>query len=362
MLSRRSVDGGRTWGPIQVVHSESTPSNHVTIGNPSPVVLSTHPGCIVLFFCRNNMKVGSMVSHDDGKTWGLPNYFLDVQSAAFRSLLSIPANKNVSHIASGPPTSLQLDSGRVLIPTAFCLDGRYAICSAHAPGDWFAATLYSDDIDDIVNGNDATWHVSNKNEQGNECQVSQTQNGSLLLNQRTGQGHRQLSWSSDGGATWSKPEPYALGGPEAGNCCCSTVLVPSNAGHKHKQNIKSTSLLQENHLLSENEQQQNKELASPHKEGTLVFSGPDAKSRTHMTLYTSSDSGANWSKLIQVFVCICAFVHCHFITGCHFSDFIIMLHIFCALSFLLPLCYSKQLVTILFLCCMCFVYCRFLLP
>ena len=28
--------------------------------------------------------------------------------------------------------------------------------------------------------------------------------------------------------------------------------------------------------------------------------GPDAKSRTHMTLYTSSDSGASWSKLIQV--------------------------------------------------------------
>ena len=43
VLSRRSTDGGRTWGAISIVHSESTPAKHVTIGNPSPVVRGLRP-------------------------------------------------------------------------------------------------------------------------------------------------------------------------------------------------------------------------------------------------------------------------------------------------------------------------------
>jgi hypothetical protein len=33
---KRSSNGGRTWSPLQVVYSESTEHNHVTIGNPAP--------------------------------------------------------------------------------------------------------------------------------------------------------------------------------------------------------------------------------------------------------------------------------------------------------------------------------------
>ena len=35
VLTRRSTDGGESWGDLQIVHSESTVDKHVTIGNPA---------------------------------------------------------------------------------------------------------------------------------------------------------------------------------------------------------------------------------------------------------------------------------------------------------------------------------------
>lgn len=34
---QRSADNGKTWSPLTIVHGESTPAKHVTIGNPAPV-------------------------------------------------------------------------------------------------------------------------------------------------------------------------------------------------------------------------------------------------------------------------------------------------------------------------------------
>ena len=290
VLTRRSTNGGETWGPIVVVHSESAPGKHVTIGNPSPVALTSHPGTLVLFFCRDNQDVASMVSTDNGLTWGQATYFITGQSPAFTALLGVPAGKNLSHVATGPPTSLQLKSGRVLIPTAFCYDGGYEKCASAKPGDWFAAVLYTDSIDAIVKGDaigaaaGGVWKVSTKSEAGNECQVSQTQNGSLLLNQRTRGPVRQLSWSHDEGATWTEPTGVALAGKAAATCCGSTVFVPLQ--------LASPTTLPA--ATKDN-------AATPAAGGgLLVFSGPDSASRKNLSLFTSLDSGESWQWLAQV--------------------------------------------------------------
>ena len=44
-----SKDNGTSWSPLHKLYGESTPSKHVTIGNPAPVVVRQHP-CSP--FCR----------------------------------------------------------------------------------------------------------------------------------------------------------------------------------------------------------------------------------------------------------------------------------------------------------------------
>ena len=126
--------------------------------------------------------------------------------------------------ATATPAATQA-SGRIVVPTAFCYDGGHETCRSGAPGDWFAATLFTDDLG-------ATWRVSNKQEGGNECQAAQLGDGSLILNQRTRGSTRQLASSSDGGATWSEPRQVALGGSGAATCCCSTVALPPGAARQ----------------------------------------------------------------------------------------------------------------------------------
>jgi sialidase-1 len=101
IVVKASVDGGATWGPLRVVHSESSKTGeNVTIGNAAPVVLSS--GRILLPFCRNNIQVGVLSSDDSGETWAL--------------LANIQVPSDWTWVATGPPGSLELGNGRVIIP------------------------------------------------------------------------------------------------------------------------------------------------------------------------------------------------------------------------------------------------------
>src|SRR5262249_43969158 len=70
LVMKRSPDGGKTWGPLTLVHEEGGTAK-ITIGNPCPVV-DRPSGVVWLTFTRNNDDVFVTTSRDDGKSWSKP--------------------------------------------------------------------------------------------------------------------------------------------------------------------------------------------------------------------------------------------------------------------------------------------------
>lgn len=191
LLLRRSIDGGRTWEPPQLVYEEGGEAP-VTIGNPCPVV-DARTQTIWLACCRNNRDVLFLSSTDEGRTWRGP---VDVTSSVKRP--------EWGWYATGPGIGIQLKrgphAGRLVIPCDHGeqQDGRRVMYS-HA--------IFSDD-------GGRTWQVGESvAPHTDECQVVERTDGTLLINMRNywgrdgGRpergGRRALARSRDGGATWS---------------------------------------------------------------------------------------------------------------------------------------------------------------
>ncbi len=71
LIYKRSEDGGKTWGALSILYSNSSTGEHNVIGNAAPVALATSSRLLVPF-CRNNRQVMLMHSDDDGLTWSSP--------------------------------------------------------------------------------------------------------------------------------------------------------------------------------------------------------------------------------------------------------------------------------------------------
>ena len=100
IMLRRSLDGGQTWEPLQVVVSDGSR----TCGNPCPVV-DGHTGTIFLPFCKDYQRVFLTRSDDDGQTWCEPE---DISASV--------KGPSWSYVGTGPGHGIQLTSGRLLIP------------------------------------------------------------------------------------------------------------------------------------------------------------------------------------------------------------------------------------------------------
>jgi sialidase-1 len=184
LIMKRSTDGGRTWSPHAIVHEEGGEAK-ITIGNPCPVV-DAKSGAIVLPFTRDNKAVFVTTSTDDGQTWSTPR---DISGATMKP--------DWVWVATGPGVGIQLTKG--------AHKGRLVIPSDHrrnvdGQAEWNSHMMISDD-------GGATWQISTPIQAGgNECQVVERADGSLLVNTRMQghfQGYRGIATSSDGGATWS---------------------------------------------------------------------------------------------------------------------------------------------------------------
>ncbi len=227
IVLRRSADGGQSWGGLQVVHEDG---KNVLV-NPCVAILDS--GRILLMFQRfpagyharagGHMKLLSaglegdtisrtlvMHSDDDGVTWSSP-----------RDVTRQTRRPHAISTASGPGVGIVLEHGpkpgRIIMPTnEGWWEGKNRKFQVYA--------CYSDD-------NGQSWQMGapapdSDTGHGNEVQMVELGDGSVLLNSRShqGKGCRKLAVSTDAGETWSQirdaedlPEPRCMG---------STILVP----------------------------------------------------------------------------------------------------------------------------------------
>ncbi len=197
LVLRRSRDGGRTWDPMQRVAADRP---NVLV-NPT-VVEDRATGRLLLVYQRYPAGAAERAvergyegervcrafltsSDDDGRTWAAP-----------REITRAVKRPEAGSLASGPGVGIQLrrgaHRGRLVIP---CNEGPW--------GDWHVYAAFSDD-------GGATWRYGEPAPSpgpgmGNEVQVAERADGTLLLNARNQDGARcrKLATSGDGGATWS---------------------------------------------------------------------------------------------------------------------------------------------------------------
>jgi sialidase-1 len=249
IVLKRSTDGGKTWGPLQVIENDGI--NPCKTG--CPVVLDN--GRILLMWLwnenighdeelRTDRKVYITYSDDDGLTW-----------AQSREISDQTQRSNWGWYGLGPVHAIvkQRDpnKGRVIVPARHELIGSRT--SSHL--------LYSDD-------NGETWNIGaiSLRNRSTECTVVELSNGDLMLNSRNSKvsdGMRYVNISKDGGLTFSNSylDPVL---PFAGECQAS--------------------------LLNHSE---NKETGK----SNILFSGPNHPvERVRGTFFLSNDDGYTWRK------------------------------------------------------------------
>jgi sialidase-1 len=258
LVLRRSVDGGKTWGPLQVVWNDSTN----TCGNPVPIqdvttgkiwLISTwnfgtdHEKDIKAQTSKYGRNVYVLSSADEGKTW-----------STAKEITNDVKRPGWTWYATGPCHGVQISTGKY--------KGRLAVPVNHiefATGKNFVHTIYSDD-------HGKTWKLGENTPQAgtNEVTMAEIANGNLMMNIRNADRAnktRLVTTSTNGGQTW-------------GDVTTDTTLI---------EPVCQGSLL--SYQLSKNKQ-------------VLFFINPANKlTRANVTIRASFDQGKTWPNSQVVF-------------------------------------------------------------
>ena len=177
IVMKRSLDGGQTWSPIQVVEDFG---NH-TVHSPTPV-FDRDSQKVWLPFCIDYEMLYITESSDAGLTWSEPRNL--------SKELELPPG---TWCHNGPGNGIQMSTGRLVIPTTLSE----------------ARILYSDD-------HGTSWKIGEPIGMGSEPQVFERVDGALCANLRSERGgSRIVACSQDGGETWGKWQ-YNENLPDAG--------------------------------------------------------------------------------------------------------------------------------------------------
>ncbi|MFC9126171.1 exo-alpha-sialidase [Streptomyces sp. NPDC057099] len=209
LVLKRSTDGGRTWGPLQVV-TEGAGDTH---GNPAPLV-DRRTGRILLAETYNTGRTDAgnctvpcdrtphlQYSDDDGRTWSKPRDLSDQ---------ILPAHWN-SWYATGPVHGIQLTRGKHAGRLVFGVNtetwdgGR--VTANHA------ALIVSDDGGDHWRvGATDSWPIAQDGtfrQKPSEVTLTERADGAVLVSGReqdgTDPGHRSQTLSRDGGDSFATP-------------------------------------------------------------------------------------------------------------------------------------------------------------
>lgn len=212
LVLKRSADGGKSWGPIEMVQENSRfrdlfgrDKKEISVGNPAPVVDlldADHPGRIWLPFTLENDRVFVTYSDDHGRTWGQR-----------REITAEVKQKTWGWYATGPVHSIQIQrgehKGRLVVPCDHRIgeggkdrgtNGAHAILSDDHGKTWRLGAI-DDTYEDGLNANETT--------------VVELNDGRLYFNTRDqngeSKGTRGGAYSSDGGESFvrSPDEAYA---------------------------------------------------------------------------------------------------------------------------------------------------------
>ena len=256
LILKRSLDGGQTWGALQVVADGGERS----LNNPCAVVDAIRKRVLLVYqayppgvgersaklttgydgdFVVRNFLV---TSGDDGVTWSPPR---DITRQTKRE-------SGVTTLASGPGVGIQLregpHAGRLLVPFNEGPFGQwnvYAAISDDGGASWSLGEAAPGGFVDTAKG---------KLSAVNEVQFAELPGGAVVLNARHwgGKPVRKTARSGDGGKSWSQVVD-APGLPCAG--CMGSVLA---------------------------------------RGGRLYYTGPAGPGRKAGTLFVSADGGATW--------------------------------------------------------------------
>ncbi len=246
LVLRRSVDGGKTWLPLQKIAD----AGEDTVGNPAPVV-ERATGTIFLLLTKNpghtserqiersaaqgDRTVWIMRSNDDGANWTEP---VEITASVKKA--------EWGWYATGPGNGIQLRSGRLMVA---CDHNRRDDQERHSH------VIYSDDRGE-------TWKVGGvAGDKTNESAVAELGDGSVVLNMRSyhGKNRRAVQRSTDGGLTWSALE---LDETLIEPVCQGSLVAAVPAGKKPGQR--------------------------------LIFSNPASTKRERMTVRLSGNGGRSW--------------------------------------------------------------------
>ncbi len=253
LLLRRSLDGGRTWLPVQVLWDEG----ENTCGNPTVVIdrsngtiwlvanhnIGVQPDQPTLLAGRGNgdRTVWVMKSVDEGATWTRP---IEITADIKRP--------DWGFYATGPGIGIQLRNGRLVIPSYHRPRLAENLTRTEILNSSRAHVIYSDD-------SGQNWKIGGVSEvKTNECQVAELADETLMLNMRSFHGleRRAIASSSDGGNSWG---PVAFDSTLIDPTCQASLIRYVWPGQDY-----------------------------------LLFSNAASGTRRNMTVRLSEDAGASW--------------------------------------------------------------------